>query len=341
MPGHDAQRTNRSKAVGPSHPRLLRSSMFIADAVAGNGTVYGQGHAGIEALSPQGKVVWTKPATLDSLVLGPGGNVIWLGTVGHSDPRAVELTPSAKRLWRINPFGFTKGLQLAVGPSGLYAPIIGPVVPASMPFIGLDIVGRGGKLKRHLSVPPSSPAIAPNGTIYYDPRGELQALSPKGRVLWRHQLQFSAEPMVGKHGVVYVGANTLLAAYAPSGRRLWRLTMADGALSLAERGDGTILVLGQRSLSAVSPDGKPEWTVPVGATVGPDERASMVVDAAGKAYVGTTGGTVVVVSPTGRILARLAAGGQHNPPMAPQVMLSPTGQLITNGTDGMLRIFGS
>ena len=281
--------------------------MFTAYAVAGNGTVYGQGHAGIEALSPQGKVVWTKPATLDSLVLGPSGNVIWLGTVGHSGPRAVELTPSAKRLWRINPFGFTKGVSsLAVGPGGLYAPIIGPVVPASTPFIGLDIVGGGGKLRQHLSVPPSSPSIARNGTIYYDPRGELQALSPKGRVLWRHQLQFSSEPMVGKDGVVYVGANTSLVAYAPSGRSLWRLTMGDGALGLAERGDGTIVVLGERSLRAVSSDGKPEWTVPVGTTVGPDERASLIVDAAGKAYVGTTGGTVVVVSPTGKILARVA-----------------------------------
>jgi outer membrane protein assembly factor BamB len=342
MPGRDAQRTNRSNAVGPSHPHFLRSFTFIAYAVAGNGMVYGQGHAGVEALSPQGKVVWTKPGTVDSLVLGPSGNVIWLGTVGHSGPRAVELSPSGKRLWRINPFGFTKGVSaLAVGPGGLYAPIIGPVVPASIPFIGLDIVGGGGKLKQHLSVPPSSPSIAPNGTIYYDPRGELQALTSKGRVFWRHQLQFSAEPMVGNHGVVYVGANTLLAAYAPSGRRLWRLTMTDGALGLAERRDGTIVGLGEHSLSAVRSDGKPQWTVPVGTTVGPDERASLIVDAARKIYVGTAGGTVVVVSPTGRLLARVPAGGQHSPPTAPQVMLSPTGQLIVNGTDGMLRIYGS
>jgi outer membrane protein assembly factor BamB len=276
------------------------------------------------------------------MVLTPRGDVVWLGTVGRSEPRAVALSPSGKRLWKINPFGYTKGLvSLAVVPGRLYATIVGPATPLSTRYIDINIVGDHGQLKRHFSVPPSSPAIGPTGTIYYDPQGGLQAISPRGRVLWRRQLGFSAAPMVGKDGVVYAKAGTVLVAYSPSGKRLWRITEPDGALSLAERGDGTILVLGEQSVSAVQSNGKPEWTVDVGKTVGPDERGSLIVDAAGKAYVGTAAGQVKVVSQSGRLLSSESAGGKQNPPMSPPLMLGPSGKLVVNGTDGLLRIYGS
>jgi len=132
-----------------------------------------------------------------------------------------------------------------------------------------------------------------------------------------------------------------LVAYSPSGRLLWSLRRREAPLAFAERGDGVVLMAGRTRLSAVSATGKQLWTTRIGKTAGPYypyHHPSLVVDAAGRAYVGSGDGRVRVVTARGHVVASLRAGPAHHG--IPTVLLGPDGKLIISGTDGVLRAYG-
>jgi outer membrane protein assembly factor BamB len=146
--------------------------------------------------------------------------------------------------------------------------------------------------------------------------------------------------MAAKDGTIYVSYSQTLAAFTPSGRLIWKLRWRDGPLALAERSDGMILVAGRNQLGAVNPAGRRLWHVTIGHSAGQfiPEYPSLIVDAAGTAYVGSGDGKVRVISAAGKIRARIFAGGPRLASV-PAIMLVAGGKLIISGTDSVLSVY--
>jgi hypothetical protein len=66
----------------------------------------------------------------------------------------------------------------------------------------------------------------------------------------------------------------------------------------------------------------------------------LIVDAAGTAYVGSGDGIVRIISAGGKLVEQISAGGHHFD-LPPHALMGPDGRLIVNGTDGVLRVYGS
>ncbi|MFN3466802.1 MAG: PQQ-binding-like beta-propeller repeat protein [Candidatus Brocadiales bacterium] len=71
----------------------------------------------------------------------------------------------------------------------------------------------------------SSPAIVPDGTIYFGSNdAHLYALSPEGALRWRFNTRgaVTSSPAVGDEGTVYVGSSSgTLYALSPTGEEKW------------------------------------------------------------------------------------------------------------------------
>jgi len=150
----------------------------------------------------------------------------------------------------------------------------------------------------------SSPAVAPNGTIYVGSTdGILYALDSVGMIKWGYDTgdQIVASPAIGSDGTIYIGSSDRqLYAINPNGSLKWVYpTKSVLSSSPAIGADGTIYVAGTNldrtlicgdapnsvqfsTLYAVNPDGTSKWiegttlsgpvnSSPVIGRVGPDE----------------------------------------------------------------------
>jgi hypothetical protein len=354
MVGHDPQRTNSSPDIGPLHPHLLFAHPdFYAQIVGPDGSLYGSPtHAtSIIALDASGHQRWDVGGCCEEgyLALAPDGTLFDMGgvTVAAGDAGngtvAIGVAPDGTVTWKIDPFGLAKGAVSLVSPDGkYYAPVIGPHnETGSEPYIGLDVVSPEGKVLQHIAQSVSEPALAPSGTLYDgDP---LRAIAANGSVLWIRNVGATVGPLIGEDGTLYLGARTTLYAYTSTGGKRWKRNMRDGVLALAERADGDLLVAGSTHLHAFSPDGTRLWSVRIGKTTGSYNRPSLVVDAAGTAYVGTMDGKLRIISDSGTLISTLHVGPASRDQFAPAAspLLAPGGRLVVNGTDGVLRVYGS
>jgi outer membrane protein assembly factor BamB len=182
-----------------------------------------------------------------------------------------------------------------------------------------------------------------DGVVYalvtnYAGGNSLQAFTLSGRRLWKREDPGSTL-LVGRGATIYTAGTDAVAADDPAGRLLWRRGKADGALALAERTDGVVLVAGARTLTAVTPQGKRQWTVQLQRKSGYLDRPSLIVDSGGTAYVGTADGYLLAVGRNGRSLWRLRGGGYHYG-FSPTSLLDATGSLLVDGTDNVLRVYG-
>jgi outer membrane protein assembly factor BamB len=176
-------------------------------------------------------------------------------------------------------------------------------------------------------------AAAPAGTLYALSGGELTALDPTGVVRWQRP-SFANAMLVGVGGTIYTADGTNgVGAYSPIGRLLWRCPTGDEVVSLAERADGTVVALGQTGLSAVSAAGHRLWRRPLGhpLRLPSAQPPTIAVDAAGRAYVGSSDGTVRAIAPNGSLLWTLQVGGPTRLGDTPSIALGP---------DGLLRVTG-
>ena len=138
----------------------------------------------------------------------------------------------------------------------------------------------------------SSPAVAPDGTIYFgamgpENYGRIWALYPNGTEKWYYDTGYwiTSDPAVGDDGTVYIGSgdNYLYALY-PNGTLRWRFQTGHyvkGPPSIAD--DGTIYIGSWDDyLYAINPDGTEKWRHQVGA--GTESNPSIGHD--GTIYVG-------------------------------------------------------
>jgi outer membrane protein assembly factor BamB len=116
-----------------------------------------------------------------------------------------------------------------------------------------------------VDAPFSSPAVAPDGTVYYgdtDPKGNglrLYAVSPSGQMKWfwesdKKPYEFST-PAVGSDGTVYISTDVGLFAIRGNGSLKWKVEIAAGTSSPNIAPDGTIYVGAEDGLYAINPSG--------------------------------------------------------------------------------------
>ncbi len=355
MPGHDPQRTSRSDAVGPAHPRLLfqRPSTSI-EAVGPDGAMVGSGQAGSQSLvvdlSPKGQLLWRYPFSGEQTVIEPNGTVVTVGfttvPAGSADAAAVALSAQGKLLWKIQQFGLYKGAEPLVTERNVYfAPVIGPHDGSpSQKYIGLNLISSRGWVLRRLA-PMFHPALDQGNLIVDDSTTTLRAVDRRGHPVWKTKLQEldfdTLRPVVAADGTIFTGYRQQIVAYTSSGHLRWRVRKTDGALALALRADGILLVAGRDRLDAIRTNGTRLWSTAIGYSSAqyPAAWPSLATDAAGKAYVGSGDGRVRVVSATGQVLATVSAGGYRDG-STPSLLLGPDGRLMVSGADSTLRVYG-
>jgi outer membrane protein assembly factor BamB len=379
MVGHDPQRTNRSSGIGPMHPHLVFTTPLLAGSVVigGDGSVYGWGRAGLQAVNANGQSRWALPILgleggppaltpngllfVNGLVVtGKGtdrkaGMAVLARTAATGAPRwAIHALPWApaiggtfylqdQSLIMGRSVPLSKGVAPLVTPAGtLYMPFVGP----GSPNAGVEMITTQGQPVRRLSpnVEPAEIAWSADGTLYEVGLDGLVAFAPGGVRRWvrplGEALNNPAAILVGMHGAIYASDGPAVAAYAPSGQLLWRRRPGAVVAALAERADGDLLVVSSAALSALSPRGTRLWRRPLGRPSSTTPAAaSIAVDRAGRAYVGSSDGKVRAISPSGALLWTMGAGDSSNPYDSPSVSLGPGGTLVVSGIDGQLRMY--
>lgn len=146
----------------------------------------------------------------------------------------------------------------------------------------------------------SSPALGPDGLIYFGAGATVYALSPDGTPKWRFAAagQVFSSPALAPDGTVYFGCfDSKLYAVSQTGILKW--TFATGGWiysSPALDTDGTIYVgSDDHCLYAVRSDGTKKWSFATGGYV----RSSPAIGADGTAYVGSWDDRLYALSPGG------------------------------------------
>jgi outer membrane protein assembly factor BamB len=379
MIGHDPQRTNRSPGSGPAHPHLIFSSKLLRDSVVidPDGNLYGWGQNGLASLNARGQARWTStimgieggpPALAPNALLLVNGMVLTGSGAGRRAGMAVQAIALATGMprWAIHTLPWapdvggtfyannqpiamgrsvplSKGVAPLVTPTSmLYMPFVGP----SSPNAGVEVISPRGRPLRRLApeVEAGAIALAADGTLYEMGYQGLVAFAPTGEQRWARPsattVSSTGTVLVGARGTIYASDGAAVVAYMPSGRRLWRQETGAEVTALAERADGVLLVAGAAELLAVSPHGTRLWQRALGHPAATSSAtASIAVDAAGRAYVGSADGKVRAIAPSGTLLWTLRAEGPTNPYLSPSVALGPRDTLVVAGTDGQLRVY--
>ena len=159
----------------------------------------------------------------------------------------------------------------------------------------------------------SSPAIAPDGTIYVGSEDKkLYAIYSDGsKYIWRFSTggPIGSSPAIGADGTIYVGSeDEKLHAIYPDGRPRWEFRTGYPVHSSPAIGpDGTIYVgsLDMR-FYAIDPDGKKKWEFLTGLYI----RSSPAIGPDGTIYIGSLDKKLYAISPDGRKKWEFSTGGR-------------------------------
>jgi len=235
----------------------------------------------------------------------PGGRGDWW--MFHHDPQhtgrsAFNGPGSPKLLWT-----FQSGMT-----SFLYSPVVAAdgtsyLVTENSAFYA---VKKDGTLKWKATadrIVNSSPAMAPDGTVYFGYLGVFFAYNPDGTEKWRFYLNNSGyispptAPTIAPDGTIYLAmADNSLYALNPNGTLKWRLALTAGSTiyssSPALGADGTIYIGSQdKNLYAVNPNGTLKWCFTTGGKI----DSSPAVGADGTIYVDAWDGYLYAITATG------------------------------------------
>ena len=121
----------------------------------------------------------------------------------------------------------------------------------------------------------SSPAIGPDGTIYFGASNEyIHALYPNGTLKWRYKTNnvVYSSPAIGDDGTIYCGSHdSKLYALNPNGTLKWLFDTGNWIrVSPCIGDDGTIYCVSlDNYLYAINPNGTMKWKTNVGAGTSP------------------------------------------------------------------------
>ena len=150
----------------------------------------------------------------------------------------------------------------------------------------------------------SSPAIAPDGTIYVgSDEGNIHAIHPDGSRKWVFETDEPVgSPAIGPQGAIYAGSEDgILYAINRDGTEKWRFETAGPVSSAPAIGpDGTIYIgtggfRGPYLLHAIRPNGTEKWALETSGAI----TSSPAMGADGTIHVGSDDGTLTAIRPDG------------------------------------------
>jgi outer membrane protein assembly factor BamB len=275
---HDLQHTGRSPYSGPSTSSLLWdfpvSGVPSSFAVGGDGTIYlpagmlDSNFIGyLYAIHPDGTQKWCTQLNIlpssSAPAIGPDGTIYVHGNGTEGNTVAIE------KLHAITPGGVITWTFEFNGGAGIFTSYV-----------------------------QSSPAVAPDGTLYVASNDtNLYALNPNGTIKWTYSAGLSSinsSPALSPDGntVYIVNASTRLYAISSSGVFQWSFQLSDTYMgtvndqSPSVGTDGTIYVGSPDDhLYAVNPDGTLKWRFLTGWTI----YSTPALAADGTIYVGSDG----------------------------------------------------
>jgi outer membrane protein assembly factor BamB len=299
----------------PSYDDIYKvtKGILASPAVAKNGTIYFSSLSDkFFAINPDGTEKWRYevPITSDtwtSPVIGKDGT-IYTGAARrkfegsqeqeyYEDPISgiYAFTPNGKLKWRFTSKSDMPG-SIAVGDDGIIYAFIGES-ETKMKWVGyLKAITAGGKEKWKYPIifSESSPAIAPDGSIYmgagHENKGFL-ALNPDGTENWFFPTKddISSIPAIGSDGTIYVGVwDGIFYAFSPDGEVKWsfktpKKTDEEITTSAAIGAEGAIYFgTGSGYFYALNSDGTLKWKYNTKSAF----SSSAAIGADGTIYVG-------------------------------------------------------
>jgi outer membrane protein assembly factor BamB len=180
----------------------------------------------------------------------------------------------------------------------------------------------------------SSPAVAPDGTIYQGTfGGRMLAISPDGRVLWNFRTydEIKSSPAVGTDGTIYFGCRDWkFYALAPSGKLKW--TFATGGWvdsSPAIATDGTVYFGSwDKTFYALTPEGQLKWKFATSNLI----TTSPAIAADGTIYFGSHDKFFYALTPEGKLKWKFLTGAEIDTSPA----IGADGTVYFGSTDGNL-----
>jgi outer membrane protein assembly factor BamB len=213
-------------------------------AIAVDGTVYVGSNDYLYAFNPDGTLRWssqTGGSISSSPAIAADGTIYF----GSGDHCFYALNPDGTQKWNLDLTGHVNYASAAIGSDGtVYCG--SDLNRMTENFYALNPEGTrrwsytAGRNVR------SSPAIAPDGTIYIGTdRGNICALNPDGSLQWSYQTDgdiIYSSPAIGSDGTVFVGTqDNSLYALNPDGTLKWRYETGGDVRSAPTIGpDGTI-----------------------------------------------------------------------------------------------------
>jgi outer membrane protein assembly factor BamB len=182
----------------------------------------------------------------------------------------------------------------------------------------------------------SSPAVAPDGTIYVgSDDGKLYAVNPDGTKQWDYyigDIVFSS-PAIDQEGTIYIGTGTRkLMAFNPNGSVKWAFPTSSWIVSSpALASDGTIYISCVDTpgrLYAVNPNGTQKWEF----ASGNFGYSSPVVAPDGTIYIGGIDRNLYALTPAGTIKWTFTLGNYTHSTVA----IARDGTLYIGCADGKL-----
>jgi len=225
---------------------LTGGQISSSPAIAPEGTIYvGSRDGNLYALNPDGTQKWAQTfggeVHVSSPAVGSDGTIY----VGSYDYNLYAINPDGTEMWH-----YTTGKEV------LSSPAISPdgsAVYASSWDRYLYAISSGGTLLWTFPLAlqygntSSSPAVAPDGTIYIGSNaGTLHAINPAGVEIWRFETgsDIRSSPAISADGTIYFGCwDGYIYAVNPDGTEKWHF-LTDGSIysSPAIAADGTIVV---------------------------------------------------------------------------------------------------
>ena len=163
----------------------------------------------------------------------------------------------------------------------------------------------------------SSPAIAPDGTVYVGSDDHhLYAINPDGTEKWRFQTDYFLDPSpaIGPDDIVYAPScdGNLYSLY-PEGGEKWRFQTGDEIYTSSALGHDGLIFIGSyaKNLFAINPDGTEKWRFQAGLAV----SSSPAISVDGIIYVGSNDNYLYAVNPDGTEKWHFQAGDEiHSSP---------------------------
>ncbi len=178
----------------------------------------------------------------------------------------------------------------------------------------------------------SSPALAPDGTVYQGTfHGWLLALTPDGKLKWKFKSgrEIKSSPAVASDGTIYFGSRDRnFYALTPGGKLKW--SFATGAWVDASPGiaaDGTVYFGSwDTNFYALDPDGKLKWSFATGGIV----DSSPAIAADGTIYFGSHDKNFYALAPDGKLKWKFATRAEISASPA----IAADGTIYISSTDG-------